>query len=59
MSRSSPKPSRKPPLHLDIERKLHSRKPHEYAKHIIAGVRSGNRMWWLHATKGWRTESVR
>jgi hypothetical protein len=58
MSRT-PKPPRKPPLHLTIQRKLHVNKPREPYQHIIAGARDTARAWWLHATKGWRTEALR
>jgi len=58
---STPRPSRKPPLHLTIEPKLHSTKPHEPMRHYIAGARNVDstgegRNYWLHATKGWRSE---
>lgn len=51
------KPSRKPPKYLTIEK--WSANKTGWSKHIIAGARDSGRIWFLHATKGWRTETLR
>lgn len=51
------KPSRKPPRYLTIDRI--EPKSRGFARHIIAGARDTTRVWFLHATKGWRTETLR
>lgn len=54
----TPRPSRKPPLHLTIEPQSTLREPGAAFKRIVAAATDGSRRWFLHATKGWRTERV-
>lgn len=54
-----PKPSIKPPPIADLERTPTLRTKGAPFRHIVAAAKLGDRRWFLHATKGWRTEVIR